>query len=947
MMQRLPLVLLSFHLAATAVAQEPREPPASAAAEIEARIENALLDAEDAFFSGDFHAATDRYENVLEFDSDHRNALRGLADCHRLLGRLDEEEALLRRLVKLEPDDLDLRCALGDSARYRGRLDEAERLYRSAVGVDPEHYRARVALGDLLRERGRDEDADRQFRVLANHAATHYVEEADRLAWLARAYQALGGFEEAAEALGDAIRADAAHVDARRFFADLLREKYQTGDALTEYRLALEIFPNHPDLLYGIALTYFAREQSFRGIGELERVLEIHPRHTGALARMAQVFLEDHRFEEAKERIEEILAINPNHKHAIALRAAYHYVTNRLERFEEDSRRVLSIDPTYARLYLTVAQVLGGLYRFADGLPFAEKAIELDPELWEAYDTAGRFCFNTGAHERGLAYLEKAQKGDNFRYPWRLNMIEVASIFDEFVERTGEHFQLYVHVDENEVFRGYLRELLERAYDDLTARYRFDPVSPTIVEVFPEQNDFAVRNVGATGIDYILGICFGRVITMNSPRAKPAGFFSWAQTAWHEFAHVLTLQITRARIPRWLTEGISVYEERRAQPIWERRQEQELLDAYHNDKIFPLRELNGAFRTPRIGFAYYQGSLLVEHIEERYGFDAVLEILRLYGRDLSTEQILLEVLRLEPEQFDEQFLAFVRDKVERFRVIPRWDRDRLGEFRDRADLEPDDPDLQAKLAWAYYFHGGGVDCEAALGRALEADADHALANLLRGVLAYDADRYEQAEKYLTKGLKGGAEDAFARLRLAQIYERDGRIEDAVREYKRAKRDFPYYVGPGNPYARLEQIYEKQGDRGAALREIRAYAELVNTDIESRRKLVRHYRDAGDPARARTYLEELLWIDPFALAVHAQLAEVYSELERPEEAIRELRAAVALAESDEDRVEFLEKLAEAERKADRIDDARFHLEEALRLAPDRDDLRAKLEGISSP
>ena len=56
-----------------------------------------------------------------------------------------------------------------------------------------------------------------------------------------------------------------------------------------------------------------------------------------------------------------------------------------------------------------------------------------------------------------------------------------------------------------------------------------------------------------------LGACFGRVVTMDSPKALPPGSFQWEATLWHEMAHVYTLQMSNQRVPRWLSEGISAY----------------------------------------------------------------------------------------------------------------------------------------------------------------------------------------------------------------------------------------------------------------------------------------------------------------------------------------------------------------------------------------------------
>ena len=41
-----------------------------------------------------------------------------------------------------------------------------------------------------------------------------------------------------------------------------------------------------------------------------------------------------------------------------------------------------------------------------------------------------------------------------------------------------------------------------------------------IVEIFPQQKEFAVRTFGLPGADGLLGVCFGRVITANSPASQ-------------------------------------------------------------------------------------------------------------------------------------------------------------------------------------------------------------------------------------------------------------------------------------------------------------------------------------------------------------------------------------------------------------------------------------------
>ena len=53
----------------------------------------------------------------------------------------------------------------------------------------------------------------------------------------------------------------------------------------------------------------------------------------------------------------------------------------------------------------------------------------------------------------------------------------------------------------------------------------------------------------------------GPVIALDSPSARQVGHFNWGGTLWHEIAHTFTLLATDSKIPRWFTEGLSVFEE--------------------------------------------------------------------------------------------------------------------------------------------------------------------------------------------------------------------------------------------------------------------------------------------------------------------------------------------------------------------------------------------------
>src|SRR5262249_18017352 len=144
-----------------------------------------------------------------------------------------------------------------------------------------------------------------------------------------------------------------------------------------------------------------------------------------------------------------------------------------------------------------------------------------------------------------------------------------------------------------------------------------------------------------------LGVCFGPVVALDSPSARKAGEFNWGSTLWHEYTHVITLQMTNNLIPRWFSEGLSVYEERHARPGWGDDWNVANLKAYRDGRWLKISELDGGFLRPKsadqVPLSYFQASQVCEFIAEKYGFEAILEMLRRYREKERTPEIFEKV----------------------------------------------------------------------------------------------------------------------------------------------------------------------------------------------------------------------------------------------------------------------------------------------------------------
>ena len=219
--------------------------------------------------------------------------------------------------------------------------------------------------------------------------------------------------------------------------------------------------------------------------------------------------------------------------------------------------------------------------------------------------------YNLQAHNIGLLEKEVAKF--------------VTKSFDDFIIRLPQR--------DWDVYGERALTLLREAKGVLCERYGLALDRPVLVEFFPSQQDFAIRTFGNLGGQGILGACFGSVVTMNSPGGLAHGRNNWESTLWHEFCHVVTLTVTKNRMPRWLSEGISVYEEAQRDPAWGMN-----MDAKHRKMIVeeealtPMSQMSSAFLNPKsddhLMFAYYEASMAVKFLLDRFGKDKFQGILR-------------------------------------------------------------------------------------------------------------------------------------------------------------------------------------------------------------------------------------------------------------------------------------------------------------------------------
>jgi tetratricopeptide (TPR) repeat protein len=614
---------------------------------------------------------TGRYEDAIRAldgrtDAPSRKLLvRSLME----IGRYDDAVTAALGGAAVNAVPVEVANVAGEALWARGRRAEAEQLYaRAAASNAPDAIRAKLNLAVAKWERGARPDALRDFDAFIDIYNDGRAKTAEDLTAVGVAVAYLGVtdpqlFHDAIGAFDDATKADATYAEPKLLSGELFLDKYNSTEASAFFREVLEQNPRNARAWLGLAKAKF-----FDGTGEAvayaDSSLAINPNDPEARAFRASALLGLENFEGAAAEAQKALEVDPAHTRALAMLGATRYLRGDHRGYQEMRSRALALDPQNGRFDVLIAYAVADQRRYRESLTLAKAGLALDSTNWMGHALVGLTELRLGSVDRAKTALDVSFKGDPYN-AWVKNTLDLLDTYPEYTTRKSNRYEFFLHGREADLLEIYMSELAEEAYDKLAARYGARPDVPVRVEVYPRHADFSVRSVGLAGLG-ALGVAFGNILALDSPAAREAGEFNWGSTLWHEIAHAVTLHASGNLVPRWLTEGISVLEERRAREGWGDDVTLDFIVALKKGDILPASQLNAGFVRPKypeqLMHAYYQASVVAEYIEQQHGANALRDMLRAYGDGKSNEQVFRDVLKTDLKAFDEKFAAHMQQK---------------------------------------------------------------------------------------------------------------------------------------------------------------------------------------------------------------------------------------------------------------------------------------------
>lgn len=867
-----------------------------------------LLAAQQHLQKGRYEEAIDAYVELAADPKSSALAESGLARCYVATGDFDNAESAFNKCLAVEDAPAELRADLlaqwGVYLFNRGRYAEAKAAAQKSLSSNPDQPYAHWVVASVLTEIGQIEMAEREWRWFSRYYNRAQPEDAKTLIPLGLGAANYARWTSSSQIFRflvntvcvDALKDDPDCWQASLLSGSLLLEKYNKAQGLPDVKAALAINSRAGDVLVALGREAIERRDYKSADDFVLRSLKSNPQHVASLILKADLALRAGQFKDAERTVSQGLKVNPRHQYLLAQKAMLAIrdtmpTTEQLRsllagfgkepsmptdvgagQFESVVRQVAANNTRPGEFLTVVANGLDEQHQFELAEICYLKAIEVMPQLSRPRTELGMLYMQTGRTIEARRILDAAFKADPFHVRVS-NMRKVLGILEGYGTISTDHFVVHFDKQADRILGHLMAEYLELAYDELVEHYDFEP-ERVHFEIYHNGKGqtghqwFSARMVGMPWIQTI-GASTGVMIAMASPNALQRQKFNWARVAKHELAHIITLQQTRYRIPRWFTEGLAVASEDMVAPVeWQKL----LATRVPMGDIWQLDELNEILiKYPSQAdwsMAYCQSSLYVQFMEQKFGAKTISQMLNAYRVGQSTDEAIAAVFGVSVDEFQQQYVAFVKEQIQKFGYQKASINLSMSELKKQYESDKDDLTAKADYALALLVNRQGKRAIPLAKEVLAVDKTNGPAAIIVSAVLLSNKDYEGAVDVLQPAAKVNNARSDVLSMYGRMLLKAGQTDEALVILQDSAKRFPHEP---KWLELLVDAWTTKGDQ-AELKSVLERLIVVDRDnIEARRSLAEmFFADEQFEAAAEMALETLYAdaTDPVAHRIRA-------------------------------------------------------------------------------
>jgi WD40 repeat protein len=233
---------------------------------------------------------------------------------------------------------------------------------------------------------------------------------------------------------------------------------------------------------------------------------------------------------------------------------------------------------------------------------------------------------------------------------------------------TTDHFEIYYY-PELEQHLERMAGYAESAYQHISSELKYDLAYKIPLILFKTSSEFQQQNVipGAAqeGVAAFAEPTRYRILMpIDEPPDLQYNLIVHELTHQFEF-DIIPTSLIRRNVPLWVNEGLSDYMTQHWAPI----DLMTVRDAAVADIVPKMSEMEGYSNIGNVRMVYNLGHALFEFIEARWGKEGIRQFLFSLRKSVigGGEDAYMEAFKLTPEEFDQEFDKYLKDRFKPFR----------------------------------------------------------------------------------------------------------------------------------------------------------------------------------------------------------------------------------------------------------------------------------------
>jgi tetratricopeptide (TPR) repeat protein len=342
--------------------------------------------------------------------TDDDRAADALKEAESLLQKQQYQQAeeKLQAIVLKQSANPQAWFDLGFAQSHQGKTTEAIAAYKKAAQLDPKWFEAQQNLGLALAKSGDLPAAAAALKTAVTLKPTIGGQQALAAAWLSLAQvteesqpqEALAAYQKAAEL-------NPANADAQLGIARMAERAGNAAAAEQQY-LKLAAAGNN-DSIESLISLYLKQKRFSDAETWLHKYLAANPQNTAAQLQLGKLQAAEGKTQEAITTLEPVYKTSPDPKVARELAGLY-LETKQYPAAADLLRPLIAQNPNDAQLYLDYGSALMHQLKYAEAQTVLLKAVQLKPDLVEAYSDLAYAAEQNKNYELTIRVLDARAK---------------------------------------------------------------------------------------------------------------------------------------------------------------------------------------------------------------------------------------------------------------------------------------------------------------------------------------------------------------------------------------------------------------------------------------------------------------------------------------------------------------------------------------------------------